>query len=130
LRAALAVSSGIFLTRIYLLILLRFTYHSGENLSTYRDETDIFFTGPAAFLSTKFPVHVDATFPPSVDAPYSRAWPSHLVLFGALLHELGVEDVLRAKGYTEVWRGGSGIEEDRRRRGGVRVWRWDGSNTN
>ena len=48
------------------------------------------------------------------------------MLFGALLHEPGVKDVLHAGGYEEVWRGGNGIEEDRRRRGGVRVWRWDG----
>jgi len=53
-------------------------------------------------------------------------WPSHLVFFGALLREPGVEDILRAGGYEEVWQGGNGIEEDRRRRGGVRVWRWDG----
>jgi phosphatidylinositol glycan class B len=55
-------------------------------------------------------------------------WPSHLVFFGALLRERGVEDVLRAKGYTEVWRGGNGIEEDARRRGGVRVWHWGARN--
>jgi phosphatidylinositol glycan class B len=48
------------------------------------------------------------------------------VFFGALLREPGVEDILRAEGYEEVWQGGNGIEEDRRRRGGVRVWRWDG----
>lgn len=97
---------------------------SGEDLSTYQDETDIFFTDPAAFLSAQFPEHVDPTFQPWVDAPYRYMWPSHLVLFGALLREPGVEDVLRAKGYTEVWRGGTGLEEDSRRRAGVRVWRW------
>ncbi|KAI9458000.1 Alg9-like mannosyltransferase family-domain-containing protein [Lactarius psammicola] len=52
------------------------------------------------------------------------AWPSHLVLFGALLRERGVEDALRAKGYAEVWHAGNGIEEDPRRREGVRIWRW------
>ena len=82
-----------------------------------------------AFLSTQFPVHVDAAFPALVDAPHRYAWPSHLVLFGALLHEPGVEGVLRGKGYTEAWNGGNGIEEDRRRRGGVRVWRWGGLST-
>jgi len=84
---------------------------------------------PAAFLSTQLPVYVDPTFPPFIDAPHRHVWPSHLVFFGALLRETGVEDVLRAKGYTEVWQGGNGIEEDRRRRGGVRVWRWDVLNT-
>ena len=97
---------------------------SGEDLSTYQDETDIFFTDPAVFLSAQFPEHVDPTFQPWVDAPYRYMWPSHLVLFGALLREPGVEDVLSAKGYTEVWRGGTGLEEDSRRRAGVRVWRW------
>jgi phosphatidylinositol glycan class B len=56
-------------------------------------------------------------------------WPSHLVLFGALLREPVVKDILRSKGYTEVWRGGNGIEEDPRRRAGVRIWRWDVLNT-
>ena len=56
-------------------------------------------------------------------------WPSHLVLFGALLREPGVEDILRSKGYKEVWRWGNGLEEDPRRRAGVRIWRWDVINT-
>ena len=56
-------------------------------------------------------------------------WSSHLVLFGALLSESGVEDILRSKGYKEVWRGGNGIEEDPRRRAGIRIWRWDVLNT-
>jgi phosphatidylinositol glycan class B len=64
-------------------------------------------------------------FPPSVDAPRRYVWPSHLVFFGALLREPGIEGVLRTKGYAEVWRAGNGIEEDPRRRGGVRVWRWN-----
>jgi phosphatidylinositol glycan class B len=105
----------------------RLTYHSGQDLSTYQDETDIFFADPAAFLSTQLPLRVDSTFPSLVDPPYRYMWPSHLVLFGALLREPGVRDILHAEGYEEVWRGGSGVEEDRRRRGGVRVWRWDGS---
>ena len=99
--------------------------NSGEELSTYQDETDIFFRDPETFLSARFPEHVDATFPPSSRAPHEYAWPSHLVFFGALLHERGVEDALRAKGYAEVWRAGNGIEEDSRRREGVRIWRWD-----
>ena len=97
---------------------------SGEELSTYQDESDIFFRDPEIFLSARFPEYVDTTFPSSARAPYEYAWPSHLVFFGALLHERGVEDALRAKGYAEVWRAGNGIEEDPRRRGGVRIWRW------
>ncbi|KAH8981026.1 Alg9-like mannosyltransferase family-domain-containing protein [Lactarius akahatsu] len=95
----------------------------GEELSTYQDETDIFFRDPVAFLSAHFPDQVDTTFPPSARAPHEYAWPTHLVLFGALLRERGVEDALRAKGYTEAWRAGNGIEEDPRRREGVRIWR-------
>ncbi|KAN0137298.1 glycosyltransferase family 22 protein [Lactarius tabidus] len=97
---------------------------NGEELNTYQDETDIFFRDPENFLSARFPEHVDNTFPPSTRAPHEYAWPSHLVFFGALLHERGVEDVLRAKGYAEVWRAGNGVEEDPRRREGVRIWRW------
>jgi GPI mannosyltransferase 3 len=52
-----------------------------------------------------------------------------LVLFGALLREPSMEDFLRTKGYTEIWRAGNGIEEDPRRRGGVRIWRWHALNT-
>ncbi|KAH9053301.1 Alg9-like mannosyltransferase family-domain-containing protein [Lactarius vividus] len=96
----------------------------GEELSTYQDETDIFFQDPVTFLSVRFPDQVDSTFPPLARAPHEYAWPSHLVLFGALLRERGVEDALRAKGYMEAWRAGSGIEEDPRRREGVRIWRW------
>ncbi|KAI0298890.1 glycosyltransferase family 22 protein [Russula brevipes] len=100
----------------------------GEDFFTYQDETDIFFKDPASFLSAQFPEHIDPTFPPVVDGPHRYMWPSHLVFFGALLHERGVEDVLHAKGYTEVWHGGNGIEEDPRRRGGVRVWHWSALN--
>jgi phosphatidylinositol glycan class B len=35
-----------------------------------------------------------------------------------------VEIYLRGVGYKEVWRDGNGWEEDERRRGGVRVWKW------
>ncbi|KAI0280018.1 glycosyltransferase family 22 protein [Russula aff. rugulosa BPL654] len=101
----------------------------GEDHSTYQDETDIFFKDPAAFLFVQFPEYVDPAFPRLVDPPHRYMWPSHLVLFGALLREPGFEDVLHSKGYTEVWRGGNGIEEDPRRRAGVRIWRWDVLNT-
>ncbi|KAI0306813.1 glycosyltransferase family 22 protein [Multifurca ochricompacta] len=99
----------------------------GEDLRTYQDETDIFFKSPVTFLTMRFPELVDTTFPPSSDAPRRYTWPSHLVFFGALLREPGVEDVLRVKGYTETWSAGNGIEEDPRRRGQLRVWRWNAS---
>jgi phosphatidylinositol glycan class B len=52
---------------------------SGEDLSTYQDETDIFFRDPEVFFSATFPEHVHTTFPPSARAPHEYAWPSHLV---------------------------------------------------
>jgi phosphatidylinositol glycan class B len=53
-------------------------------------------------------------------------WPSYLIFFGALLRGPGVEDILCAEGYEGVGQGGSRIEDDGRRGGGVRDWRWDG----
>lgn len=35
-----------------------------------------------------------------------------------------VKSYLRTLGYDEVWVGSNGFEEDWRRRGGVRVWKW------
>ena len=119
---------------------------SAEDASAYRDQTDVFYAAPLAYLLTRFPPAVDPRFPPSpypstppgtpaalaardadADADaggWAHAWPSHLVFFGALLEHAGVERLLRARGYGEVWRAGNGLEEDRRRRGGVRVWRY------
>jgi len=60
--------------------------------------------------------------------PNLRRWPSHLVLFGALLEGkegTEVEALLRGKGYEEVWSGWNGfdlLQDDERRRGGVKVW--------
>jgi phosphatidylinositol glycan class B len=45
-------------------------------------------------------------------------------LFGALLEEDGVRQLLQEKGYEEVWAGRNGFEEDERRRGGMRLWKW------
>ena len=112
---------------------------SEEELGAYRDQTDVFYAAPLAYLLTRFPPSVDPRFPPSPypstppgtpaslairDGGWAHAWPSHLVFFGALLEHEGVERLLRARGYGEVWRAGNGLEEDRRRRGGVRVWRY------
>ncbi|KAA1469323.1 glycosyltransferase family 22 protein [Dentipellis sp. KUC8613] len=106
----------------------------GQNITMYKDQTDIFYASPLAYLHDHFPPHVDPAFPPS---PYPRTppgtrmrnvgvwrheWPSHLVFFGALLGSEGVEETLKHLEYREVWRGGNGLEEDWRRRGGVRVW--------
>lgn len=49
------------------------------------------------------------------------------MLFGALLEEQGVKEYLIEKGYDEVWRRGRSWEGDSdERKGGVRVWKWQG----
>lgn len=139
---------------------------TGEALSNYQDQTDVFYDSPVEYLNTRFPAEVDPTFPASLSQdvtlasevdqkyPWSHAWPSHLAFFGSLLsvdldqtsvehpndngdtarHQITVESVLREKGYVEVWSREGGwcgweIEEDERRRGGVRVWAWNASLT-
>ena len=52
---------------------------------------------------------------------WQHTWPQYLVVFGALLREPGMEDLLKGKGYVEVWRKEYGWEGDERRRGGVIV---------
>lgn len=122
----------------------------------------MFYESPVKYLNTRFAPTVDPTFPSSQDVtlpieadqlhPWSHAWPSHLAFFGSLLpagldrasivsegedvgwNQTTVEDVLREKGYVEVWSRDGGwhgweIEEDERRRGGVRVWAWNASLT-
>lgn len=42
-------------------------------------------------------------------------------MFGVLLREPGVEELLRNKGYVEEWREERGWEGDERRRGGIVV---------
>ncbi|KNZ79328.1 GPI mannosyltransferase 3 [Termitomyces sp. J132] len=110
----------------------------GQDLSTYHDQTDVFFASPVEYLQTRFPSHVDPSFPPSPfptsipgaphtnDYPWIHEWPRHLVFFGALLEHEEVRNMLEAKGYREVWKRGKMWEGEGRRKGGVRVWRWSG----
>ena len=111
---------------------------SGQNLSEYRDQTDIFYESPLDYLKQNFPSTVDPSFPPSplpITKPgsglalrrWDHHWPSHLIFFGALLEDEGgaVRDYLESLGYTEVHSIKNGFEEDKRRRGGVKVWMWD-----
>lgn len=113
--------------------------NSVSSTSTYKDQSDVFYDSPSRYLELYFPEKVDSTFPPSPlpAAPpgqplqkdgsqwvWQHSWPSHLVLFGALLQEYGLEDFIVRKGYKVVWKTGNGIEEDPRRRGGVQVWQW------
>jgi phosphatidylinositol glycan class B len=58
---------------------------------------------------------------------WKHEWPQNLVMFGALLEEPNVRQILMEKGYVQVWYGINGWEEDERRRGGVVVWKWGSS---
>jgi GPI mannosyltransferase 3 len=108
-----------------------------DELAVYQDQTDVFFDGPAAYLLARFPGQVDPTFPqsPMPGSPpgmptvrnWTHAWPSHLIMFGALMDDRAVKDLLTERGYSEVWSVSNGWEEDPRRRGGVKVWKWAGN---
>jgi phosphatidylinositol glycan class B len=110
----------------------------GTALAAYRDQTDVFYASPRAYLDAYFPHAVDTHFPRARmsstppgrvrdwRAGWAHVWPSHLVLFGALLEEEGVREKLEGLGYVQVWAAGNGLEEDSRRRGGVRVWKFIG----
>lgn len=85
-----------------------------------------------------FPAVVDPQFPPSqfpasipgargvVDHSWTHSWPSHLVFFGALLKDDGVQRLVEKLGYQQDWSRWNGWEQDERRRGGIRVWAWQG----
>ncbi|KAG6837257.1 hypothetical protein H0H93_012262 [Arthromyces matolae] len=109
----------------------------GQNLSTYRDQTDVFFSSPIEYIQTRFPSHVRPTFPaspvptsipgaPQIDNeyPWKHEWPRYLVFFGALLETEGIAELLEAKGYRQVWKRGREWEGEGQRKGGVRVWEW------
>ncbi|KAF9448878.1 glycosyltransferase family 22 protein [Macrolepiota fuliginosa MF-IS2] len=113
----------------------------GQELSTYRDQTDIFFDSPRTYITSTFPDDVNPEFPrspypastPGVPPlsssdgggyPWRHTWPRYLVFFGALLDKPGMMELLEEKGYVEVWRRGRDWEGGGERTGGVRVWRW------
>ncbi|KAI8989716.1 glycosyltransferase family 22 protein [Trametes punicea] len=108
----------------------------GQDVTTYKDQTDVFYESPLQYLTTRFPEQVAATFPPSplprfmpgLDTgelyPWRHEWPQNLVFFGALLETPGVRQLLLDLGYNEVWKAEYGWEGDDRRKGGVRVWRY------
>ncbi|KAI0707643.1 Alg9-like mannosyltransferase family-domain-containing protein [Earliella scabrosa] len=107
----------------------------GQDVDEYKDQTDVFYESPIQYLTSRFPKEVDPSFPPSPiprsapgvatanPYPWRHEWPQNLVLFGALLEEEGVVDLLSKQGYKEVWSAEYGWEGDERRKGGVRVWR-------
>ncbi|GAA5881783.1 hypothetical protein JCM1840_004830 [Sporobolomyces johnsonii] len=136
----------------------------GQPPSLYLDQTDHFYASPSRYFLARFPPVVDPAFPPSpfpardpyllppagapatlaarhalesrrFDRAWTHAWPSHLVVFGALLEEDGgdgyatVRELLEGKGYEvekRFWNGVGGWHEDARRRGGVVVLGWRG----
>lgn len=115
-------------------------YTRGQNLLTYRDQTDLFFNEPIDYITTTFPRNVDPGFPRSpyptsipdtypqvateMPYPWKHEWPRHLVFFGALLRRKGMQEILEEKGYKKVWAGGSEWEGEGQRKGGVQVWSW------
>lgn len=102
---------------------------------SYQDQSDVFYASPITYLLTMFPTVVDSQFPPSqfpasipgtgvANHSWTHTWPSHLVFFGSLLESDGVRPLLERLGYRQEWYGWNGWEQDKRRRGGVRVWTW------
>ncbi|WFD36575.1 glycosylphosphatidylinositol anchor biosynthesis [Malassezia cuniculi] len=110
----------------------------------YWDQSDFFYHDPITYIYDRFPHQVDPAFPPSpgevkkaarvpperaqFDLGWQHEWPSHLVVFDALLHvkahNTSVKDILAEKGYTErlrVWN--SIFHPDQRRRGSIVVLR-------
>ncbi|KZT57787.1 glycosyltransferase family 22 protein [Calocera cornea HHB12733] len=100
----------------------------------HRDELEIWALGCEPPIGQRFPIQVDATFPPSpmpgsppgmpLIQNWTHTWPSHLVFFGALIEDHSIREALTKKGYGEVWSAFNGWEEDARRRSGVKVWQW------
>ncbi|KAK9762674.1 glycosylphosphatidylinositol anchor biosynthesis [Basidiobolus ranarum] len=75
----------------------------------YKDESDVFYEDPLGFLNTNF------------EPNGSRKWPSHLVLFEALVEQ--IRPKLAAHGYHECARiFNSHFHDDSRRNGAVLVY--------
>lgn len=117
----------------------------GQDLSTYMDQTTVFFRAPREYLETYFPPQVNRSFPYSpfpasipgiphslnphqLNYPWRHEWPTHLVFFGDLLRQEGIKKLLEEKGYSEVWKGGRSWEGEGERKEGVKVWRWSPHN--
>lgn len=118
-------------------LILTDAFCSQQDRRTYQDQTTVFYQSPYSYLTQRFPLTVDPNFPispfpasiPGRPDPYfalwTHEWPRYLVFFGELLHEEGVEKLLRDQGYQEVWKRGRAWEGDGlKRKGGVHVWKW------
>ncbi|KAK4047346.1 glycosylphosphatidylinositol anchor biosynthesis [Microbotryomycetes sp. JL221] len=123
----------------------------GQDIKTYKDQSDVFYDSPSKYLINRFPTTVDSKFPPSPVVFESDAWrhewPSHIVAFQSLLdlvmhsdvaknlpgidHKGGdenktIKDLLYSKGYRERKRLWNSLwHEDDRRRGDVVVLEWN-----
>ncbi|KAL9932066.1 hypothetical protein V8E36_009127 [Tilletia maclaganii] len=128
----------------------------GQELSTYRHQTRVFYEDPYQYLIDRFPAKVDPTFPPSPYPPaeahadgsrdWRHTWPSHLVLFSTLLDRQAtvadarrtnsrgqmptVGELLRDKGYVETQRDWNGFfSDDENRWGSVLILEWQAANS-
>lgn len=132
-----------------------------NDTSLYWDQSDFFYHDPIHYIERRFPATVDQSFPPTpppaprtagtqleeelarhaqYDLGWRHAWPSHLIVFDALLHERPREcrdnlecqsrtlaHLLRDKGYRESQRfWNSVINMDARRRGDIVVLKHEG----
>ncbi|KIP12253.1 glycosyltransferase family 22 protein [Phlebiopsis gigantea 11061_1 CR5-6] len=109
----------------------------GETIRDYKDQTDVFYDSPIRYLQDRFPAAVNPQFPPS-PKPYSKPgeatrdithdwqheWPEYIVVFGALLHEPGVDGLLKNLGFRVAWKDEYGWEGDARRREGIVVLKY------
>ncbi|CAK5277612.1 unnamed protein product [Mycena citricolor] len=109
-----------------------------QDLTTYRDQTTVFFSSPTTYLRERFPGSVDPSFPVSpfpvsipgrpdiVEYAWLHEWPQYLVFFGALLEQSAARELLSQRGYEEIWTAGRSWEGDSdTRKGGVRVWKYN-----
>lgn len=106
---------------------------AARDVAAYTDLADQFYLDPAAWLQASMAKFVDPSFPParaelfrSDSRQTSRIpWPSHIVLFEALRHTPGVQDVLLQRGYALLLsRWNAPFTDDSRRAGRIEVWSW------
>jgi phosphatidylinositol glycan class B len=92
-------------------------------------QQDLFYTSPVSYITTVFPYAPNPLGRAAVSAQ-APDLPSHVLLFGCVLDHVedGVRfaDALGERGYVQVaalWNGFDVLQDEEKRRGGVRVWR-------
>jgi len=123
-----------------------------EKETEYWDQSDFFYHDPIKYLVERMPYNVDTRYPASPelgegaerggenvwDKGWRHSWPSHLVVFDALLkegtrkvgHTRTLKNLLSLKGYREVGRYWNTVKhEDARREGDVVVLAYKGPKT-